>query len=81
MSYTLSKAVREGTLVTKHGSKLIRLGRNRKPMGVWTNGGRRTTITLGEERIVTDLPMGVITWGPAFVKVKGDLNAVWIWKR
>ena len=77
MSYTLSKTIEEGVAVTPYGRKLIRCGRNRKPMGVWTNGGRRVTKTLEGERIVTELPAGVITWGPAIIKVtatQGEVN-------
>lgn len=65
----LSKTVTEGTIVTKHGKKLIRCGHGRKPMGVWTYGGRRATVRLDGEKVITDMPAGVITWGPATVRV------------
>jgi len=34
----------------------------------------RVTITLVEERIVTDMPAGVVTWGPATVKVGKEIE-------
>ena len=66
--FTLSKRVREHDLVSKRGTKLIRCGANRKPMGVFTNGERRVTITLDGKKVITDMPAGVITWGPAEVR-------------
>jgi len=70
MGYSLSRAVGEGTVVTKHGNKLIRCGRGREAMGVWTNGRQNTIITLEGERIISDVPAGVVTWGPASVVLK-----------
>ena len=63
MKLTLSKTVRHGTIVTLHGTKLIRCGKGRKPAGVWQDAQRRLYRKLDGELIVTHTPEALQTQG------------------
>lgn len=60
----LSRAVRNGDVVTIRGGKVIRCGGKATLCGVWENGSERRTLTLEGERVLTHIPRGIVVSGP-----------------
>lgn len=65
----ISKTVRDGTLVVKHGSKYVRCSRRSKCiLGAFQHGRTQTLITdAGLQTIHT--PTGIVVHGPVRVEV------------
>ncbi len=70
MKYILSKSLEGQELVALRGNKFIKAHKFSKPVGVFTRGGERHTLTLDGEKIVTQLPFGIVTFGPVEIKAQ-----------
>lgn len=70
--YKLSKAVKDGELVSLRGDKFIRCSRFATPRGVYTKGLFRKTLTLNGDVVTTEAPSGIAVYGEIGVRAAGD---------
>ena len=64
----LSRHIRSGDLVAKHGAGFVRCGGRVRPFGVYQSGGAQTILTnSGWVRL--SIPAGIVTHGATTVRV------------
>jgi len=68
MIYKLSKALKNGDIVTLHGRKFIKCSGKRRIMGIYQAPDRKHYILLNGGEKVVDTPEGIQTFGMSMVR-------------
>ncbi len=61
----ISTRVKHGIVCDLRGGKLIRCGRNTRPVGIWNRGSMLVVIDKSDHKHRIDIPEGLRTYGEA----------------